>query len=288
MKVSGSTRLTFNASLNLAGQGIPMLIGIFLIPGILRGLGSERFGLLTLAWTLIGVLSLFDFGFGRAVTHGTSKAITEGQTHRVAQIASTGIVSTFLFGCMGGIALWLGANHLISRLHVQSDLSKEAIAAIRVVALGIPLVTAMSGTRALLESLASWRFINVYRILMGIGNFVGPFIFLKYTTNVAIIIAFLVLIRMIALVHHLIWARSLWPELKFLDGWSRKEFLNLLRFGGWMMVSNFVSPLMVYADRFFIGTWIGLQAVTYYATPVDVLTRVLIIRIHSWSRSSPL
>jgi O-antigen/teichoic acid export membrane protein len=34
---------------------------------------------------------------------------------------------------------------------------------------------------------------------------------------------------------------------------------------------------MVYLDRFLVSSYVGLQAVTYYATPVDVLTRLLVI-----------
>lgn len=264
-------------SLNLMGQGFPMLLGILLMPHILKGLGAERFGLLTLAWTLIGIFTLFDLGFGRAVTHAVSRALAENRQQEVAQIAVTGILSTFLFGFVAGAGLWFAASNVVGRFHVQENLVHEAVWAVRMVAIGIPLVTMMSGVRSFLESMAAWRFINGYRIFVGVGNFVGPFLLLRRTPNVAVIIAFLVLLRLVSLIHHLYWARRLWPSLNYIHGWELTEFSRLLKYGGWMMLSNLISPLMVYMDRFFIGAWVGLQAVTYYATPVDVLTRVLII-----------
>jgi len=51
----------------------------------------------------------------------------------------------------------------------------------------------------------------------------------------------------------------------------------LIRFGGWMTVTNIVSPLMVYLDRFFIGALISVAAVAYYATPHEVVTKLLLI-----------
>jgi len=51
----------------------------------------------------------------------------------------------------------------------------------------------------------------------------------------------------------------------------------LLRFGGWMTVSNIVSPLMVTMDRVLIGALATMTAVAYYATPYEVVTKVLII-----------
>lgn len=51
----------------------------------------------------------------------------------------------------------------------------------------------------------------------------------------------------------------------------------LLRFGGWMTVTNIVGPLMVYLDRFLIGAVISMASVTYYTTPYEVVTKLLMI-----------
>lgn len=44
-----------------------------------------------------------------------------------------------------------------------------------------------------------------------------------------------------------------------------------------MTVSNLISPLMVYTDRFLIGATISMVAVTYYTTPYEVVTKLLVI-----------
>jgi O-antigen/teichoic acid export membrane protein len=51
----------------------------------------------------------------------------------------------------------------------------------------------------------------------------------------------------------------------------------MLGFGGWMTVTNIVSPVMVYMDRFFIGSVLGLAAVAYYVTPYEIITKLLVI-----------
>ena len=40
-----------------------------------------------------------------------------------------------------------------------------------------------------------------------------------------------------------------------------------------MTVSNVVSPLMVSADRFVVGSFVSLAAVSYYATPFEAVTK---------------
>jgi O-antigen/teichoic acid export membrane protein len=42
-------------------------------------------------------------------------------------------------------------------------------------------------------------------------------------------------------------------------------------------VSNVVSPLLVYLDRFMLGAFVGLSAVGYYTAPFDGVIRMLIV-----------
>lgn len=44
-----------------------------------------------------------------------------------------------------------------------------------------------------------------------------------------------------------------------------------------MSVSNVVSPLLIYLDRFLLGAFVGLSAVGYYTAPFDGVIRMLIV-----------
>ena len=48
--------------INLLGQGLIVIVGILAIPILINGLGTERFGILTLAWAVTGYFSIFDLG----------------------------------------------------------------------------------------------------------------------------------------------------------------------------------------------------------------------------------
>jgi O-antigen/teichoic acid export membrane protein len=60
--------LAKNSLWNLVGWGAPLLVALAVIPLLIKGLGIERFGALTLIWMGIGYFSLFDIGLGRALT----------------------------------------------------------------------------------------------------------------------------------------------------------------------------------------------------------------------------
>jgi len=77
------TLLARNTLLNLLGQVIPLLIGLATIPYIVRGLGTERFGVLAIAWVLRGYFSLLDLGLGQAASQEIT--VTECATRDAAR-----------------------------------------------------------------------------------------------------------------------------------------------------------------------------------------------------------
>jgi O-antigen/teichoic acid export membrane protein len=44
-----------------------------------------------------------------------------------------------------------------------------------------------------------------------------------------------------------------------------------------MTISNIISPLMSSLDRFFLGAYVSIAAVAYYATPLETVTKLMII-----------
>ena len=57
--------LVRNTFWNFGGMALPMLVAVFSIPFLTRGLGTDQFGVLTLSWVVIAQLTLFDLGLGR-------------------------------------------------------------------------------------------------------------------------------------------------------------------------------------------------------------------------------
>ena len=54
-------------------------------------------------------------------------------------------------------------------------------------------------------------------------------------------------------------------------------FKRLIFFGGWITVSNIISPAMVYFDRFIISNMLGARHVAYYSGPSEAIARLGIL-----------
>jgi O-antigen/teichoic acid export membrane protein len=85
--------------------------------------------------------------------------------------------------------------------------------------------------------------------------------------------------RLLGALAHLLACFHAMPALRHNMGMRRSVVAPLIKFGGWMTVSNVISPLMVYADRFLIGGLVSVSAVAYYTTPFDLVFRLQFIPV---------
>src|SRR5467141_3336376 len=90
--------LARNTIWNLLGQLLPMAVAVVAIPPLVRALGLARFGVLSMAWIVIGYFSLFDLGIGRALTKLVADKLGADEEHAVPPLAWTSLVLMFILG----------------------------------------------------------------------------------------------------------------------------------------------------------------------------------------------
>src|SRR5579859_4180453 len=276
--LTGGRLLARNTIWNLVGGGAPMMVAVFCIPILIRGLGTSRFGVLTLAWALIGYASLFDFGLGRALTQLVAQKLGAGKEREIPALAWTSLLLMLLLGFAGTACILLISPWLAhSALHVPDALEAETLQSFRLLGLSIPFVITTAGLRGLLEAHQRFSLVSALRIPMGVYTFAGPLLVLPFSKSLVPVVATLVAGRIAAWAAHLLVCMRVLPELRRSIAWERSAAGPLLRFGGWMTVTNVVGPLMVTLDRFLIGALVSVTAVAYYATPYEVVTKFLLL-----------
>ena len=70
MSASASVR---NTGWNLLGALLPVPVILLCIPPLVTALGVERFGVLGLAWMVLGYFGMFDFGLAQSTTRFVSR-----------------------------------------------------------------------------------------------------------------------------------------------------------------------------------------------------------------------
>ena len=268
-----------NTLWNLIGSGSPMLVGVFTIPYLISSLGVESFGILTLVWALVGYFSLFDFGLGRALTQQIATKRSQNVMDEIPGIIKAGLVFTAVTGLLGGALLFALTPKLShSWLNISVNLQSNALSALMIASIGIPLTTLTTGFRGVLEGFEDFKTVNILRIVLGVANFALPALAVySVGPSLEYAVASLIVARLLILIfHYLLVNKKLsnkWMTVKL----TYADLKRLTGFGLWMTVSNVISPLMVTADRFFISSVLGAAFVAYYTVPFEVLVRILII-----------
>ena len=264
---------------NLAGSGLPLLLGAMAIPYLVAQAGIEILGILTLIWALIGYFSLFDFGLGRALTQQVAAAKAGGHHDQIPELVKSGLLFTLGTGAVGGMALAALAMPLGHQwLQVSAPLQSSVVVSLWVASLGIPLTTVATGLRGVLEGHENFRAANVLRLMLGLANFGLPVLCVMLAgPSLVWITVSLVAARVVVLGAHVWQVNQILGANWLVAKWSWRANRRLLSFGAWMTVSNVVGPLMVTADRFLMSAVLGASVVAYYTVPADVVTRVLIL-----------
>jgi O-antigen/teichoic acid export membrane protein len=276
--MTDSRLLARNAALNLAGQAAPMVAALVSIPWLIRGLGADRFGVLMLAWAVIGYFGLCDLGLGRALTHAVATRLGSEQEGELEAIGWTALMAMFALGVVGALVLIVATPALVTHvLEIPPSLAAESERAFYLLALSLPMVVSTAGLRGILEAHQHFGVATALRAPLSVLMYVVPLAMLPFTNRVDATIIALVLARVAAWVAHLaVCVRRYWFLRRGMSV-RRCVALPLLRVGGWMTVSNVVSPLMTYLDRFLIAALLPMAAVAYYTIPFEAVMRLLII-----------
>ena len=276
--LTSGRRLARNVVWNLLGTGAPLLVAIVAIPILIEGLGTARFGVLTLAWMVVGYFSLFDLGLGRALTKLVAEKLGKGQNDEIPALIWTALSLMAVLGVLGTIVVATLSPWLVGGvLKIPSELQSETLTAFYLLAASIPIVISTTGLRGILEAHQRFGLVNAVRIPLGIFTFLGPVAVLPFSNSLVPVVAVLVIARLVSWCAYAVLCLKLEPDLRHSVSMHRAMVRPLISFGGWMTVTNVVGPLMVYMDRFLIGAVVSMTAVAYYATPHEVVTKLNII-----------
>jgi O-antigen/teichoic acid export membrane protein len=244
------------------------------VPVYLRLIGPERYGVLAIAWLLLGYFGLFDLGLGRATSFRIAALRgADGQARSDTFWAALAI--NIGMGLIGALILWLAADQFFGHVFkINASVRPEIIAAVPLLALSVPVATvagvlsgALQGEERLLEvNVISTVSTALFQLLpLSIAWLVGPNILYLLTAALsARFVSVLVLgIRCYATI---------------VRGHRRRlaisEIPVLLKFGGWVSLVSIFGPMLQIVDRFVIGAVLGAVAVTIYTVPFQLASRM--------------
>jgi O-antigen/teichoic acid export membrane protein len=149
----GGKILARNTVLNIVGQVVPLLIGVASMPYVIRHLGPDRFGLLSLAWIVVSYFALFDLGIGPATTKFVAELLGKGEIGKLPALVWTALASQSGFGLLAGLLLAAASPALLNYLlKVSPALRADAHWMLLILAVSFPISFPVGSLRGVLAA----------------------------------------------------------------------------------------------------------------------------------------
>jgi O-antigen/teichoic acid export membrane protein len=274
----GGKILARNTVLNIVGQVVPLLIGVATTPYVIRHLGPDRFGLLSLAWIVVGYFGLFDLGIGPATTKFVAELLGKGESEKLPALVWTALTTQSGMGLVAGLLLATASPALVNHLlKVPPALRADARWVFLILAVSFPINFAGGSLRGVLAAFQRFDLANVIGVPTTALWYLIPAGALALGLDLPAIVLLLVISRVMALGAHFFFCQRLCPALRSGYTFKRSLVRSLLGYGGWIALSATMAPILAYFERFLIGALLSIAAVGFYTPPYMIASRLGIL-----------
>jgi O-antigen/teichoic acid export membrane protein len=274
---AGKSLLAKNSIFNLLGQILPMLVGVLTIPYIVKGLGTDGYGILSIAYVVLGYFSVFDLGLSRATVKFVAEHLSPEKVHKIPELVWTSLFLLLAMGCAGGLIVAafvpIAVTHFFK---MPPSFVGEARASLFILAASMPVMLGNDALRGVLEAAQRFDLVNYVKVPGSICFYLLAALAIPLGIGVRGIVLLLVLVRLTTAFAYLLLSFRVFPELRRNCHFSRAAMRPLAVFGGWIMVTNITAPIFGYLERFLIASVLSVGMLTYYSVPFDLVGKVLI------------
>lgn len=264
-----------NSLWNLTGSALPALVALATVPLLVRGLGIEGFGIVTLITSVIGYFGIFDVNLSAGSIKYLSEYHARQDTRRFAETFWFGIAFYALLGLAGGLLLFTLAAPLLERFFsVSAALHDDALQGLQIAALGFALLQVQNYLLVVPQALQRYDRSARGEAFFGIAvNLISAAVALQGGGIAGVLAS-----RVAVSAANLLWLCWLIRQLGMplapaLPG--RDVCVALAQFSGHSWLSRMASMLHQHADKLIIGALAGPVALALYTVPTQLASRIL-------------
>jgi O-antigen/teichoic acid export membrane protein len=246
----------------------PLLVALAVQPFMVKQLGQDLFGVLTIVGVTLGFFGVLDFGIGAAGTRQIAAYRARNEPAQVNKVISAMLGFYLVVGASVSIGIVLLAELFVTEwLSIPAELQQTALTAFYLAAPTF-LFSIVAGAFASIPSA-----LQRYDVSTKVGITMSAFstvavVTLLATGNGLVEIQILSLvIGAIALPIHYLVARRLLPTLAVRPHWDGAMLRELFSFGGYFLISTIGVMVLYQLDKLLVGSMLGVAAVTLYVVP---------------------
>jgi O-antigen/teichoic acid export membrane protein len=272
-----TTRVMRGGLWTLGGQAVMLLASLAATPFVIRLLGLEAYGVLSLINIVIGYLAFAEMGMGSASTRFGADFHGRNDDDGEVAVIWTSLLIALVPALLAALALAALAGQLVEQaLHLPSHLHREAALAIQLAAVGF-VARCVSGVintpqlvrlrmdlhTLIIAGTGVAQILLVPLVLFLGGGLVGAVAVITGSAIVAVLIQAAT-------------SASLLPQL-LRPRISRSLMRPLTSFGGSLVISSLAAMVLVNAEKILLTRFSSVTGFAYYSVAYTVASMLTIV-----------
>lgn len=248
------------------------VVGLLYTPFMLRMMGQNEFGLYSLVASVVGYLTILDFGFANAIIRYTAKYRAENKEREQYEMFGMFIILYCIIGVIAfiaGLFLYFNADSMFNRTMTIADLSKVRTMILLMV-FNVAFTFPMSIWGAIItayEEFVFQKIVNICRIIL------NPIIMviLLYMGYRAVAMVVLLTIFNVATLLMNAWYCFFRIHVKVKFGKIRFGFLKeISTYSFWIFLEAIMNTIFWSTGQFVLGIYVGASTVAIYAVAIQL------------------
>ena len=266
-----------NTIYQIGSQVAPAIAAIGAIPFLLRSLGYEAFGIVTIFSTTMVYFTMLDLGLGRAATRFIAQSLEAGRPDDLRRYFWGSIILLSGIGVIITVSSVLAVDTVVGYLKIPPAYSHAATESFYIICATIPIVTLMATLRGFLEASGRFPFVSIVTGCGGIGTYALPALAVFLGGGLIAVATAFAIVRILTCGAFAVGCFHFEGRPSLRPIFDMSAVRRMLSFGGWLSISNIIGTAMIYCDRFLLGMWVGMAAVTSYGMPLDLISRLQLL-----------
>ena len=271
--MSRGRRFARNVGWSLAGQGGTIAVNFLAIPYLLRGFGSEAYGVYLLMYTVANYLAVFQFGAGLATIKYVAEADASGEDGALRDALRHS--ACIHFGGVGAAAvvLWFAAGPLSSTVFdVPGYFREHAFWLLRAAALGGLFNAGVQWSSASFQGLQRFGWPSGLALLQSALMPLGLVAVLAMGRGLGAAAVWYVVVQAIGCLFGALALRAAVARHRGHKGKLAFKPFAMYGLSFWPAVLSGVASTQI--DKAFVAGMLNMSQLTFYAVPSGVLARL--------------
>lgn len=263
---------------NLCGSIAPMFVSLVTVPVYLHLIGNARYGVLAIVWLFLGYFGMFDPGITRAAAYHIARLHGSEQSRERESVFWTALLINSAFGIIGGIVLYFAARPIfMSFFKMPESMKAEVMTSLPWLAGSIPVAIVSGVLGGALQAREWFGFSNSVNVGNAVIAQLAPLaVAYWHGPELTWLIPTVLIARTVGTIPTGIALVRALP-LGIGGRFDPSLMKDLFTYGGWITVTNVMTPVLSTMDRMLIGSLLSAEAVAFYTVPFNLVSRASIL-----------